>query len=344
MQEIICTFALAKANVLPSTTQVSPQPHLPSLLPNLPAPMRPFFLRLALFLLPLLLAATATELYVRSLPNSYRIKRQAMERMEDSVETIVLGNSHAFSGIRPELLPGPAVNLANVSQTLDLDLLLLEHYAPHCPRLRQVILTVDNSNLFDLPMSQTDEWFRCGYYRRYMHLGPYHRPRYWLELFHFESTCGKIQKWNQQRCPECTDLGWQTDNRLELKNQAEWQTTQVEKTLARHTCHDWQQAQENRKAVLSIARYCRDHDIQLWIVGTPVSPAYAAGIPVPQQSFIEATRRDAALQYRAHVLDFAPDKTFDPDDYFDPDHLAHEGAAKFTLLLGSCLSDPTRKE
>ena len=53
---------------------------------------------------------------------------------EYEVETIVLGNSHTYYGIRPELLPYAAVNLANVSQTLDIDLLLLEYYAPRLKR------------------------------------------------------------------------------------------------------------------------------------------------------------------------------------------------------------------
>ena len=109
------------------------------------------FLRLlVLFLLPLLLLALAAEVYVWHLPNSYRIKRAAMTRMADSVEVIILGNSHAFFGLRPDLMSKPTLNLANVSQTLDYDLLLLADYQPRCPRLRRVYLVVDHSNFFDL--------------------------------------------------------------------------------------------------------------------------------------------------------------------------------------------------
>ena len=291
-----------------------------------------------LFLLPLLLLATATELYVRSLPNSYRIKRQMMERMEDSVETIILGNSHAYSGIRPELLPDCAVNLANVSQTLDVDLLLLEHYAPRCPRLRHVLLTLDNSNLFDLPMQQTDEWFRCGYYRRYMHLGPYYRPRYWLELFHFQSARGKMEKWLQQRHPDCTPLGWDTDNSLDQRNQEEWNTTQVERVLNRHTCSVWEQAFENQRILLRIADYCRDHRLQLTLIAPPVYRAYSYGIPRRQRDFINQARQLCTETASARVLDFVCDSTYLDDDFFDPDHLTHEGAAKFTLQLADSLA------
>lgn len=296
--------------------------------------MRIFLRRISLFLLPLLLLAAAAECYVRSLPNSYRMKREMMLRMQDSVEVMVLGNSHAYSGIRPELLPGCAVNLANVSQTLDIDLLLLEHYAPLCPRLHDVILPLDNSNLFDVPMQQTDEWFRCGYYRRYMHLGAYHRPRYWLELFHFQSARGKIQKWRSQQHPDCTALGWDTDNSLGAKNLEEWNTAQVARVIQRHMCRDWQQASANRATLLRIVRYCREHRLRLLLVGTPVYPAYAACIPVAQRRFVDATRR-AARQAGAVVLDHESDLPLTDDDYFDPDHLTHEGAARFTLRLSA---------
>ena len=306
---------------------------------SIPSSISSFSRRLLLFLLPLLLAAAVAEFYVRSLPNSYRTKRQMMQRLTDSVETIVLGNSHAYSGIRPELLPGCAVNLANVSQTLDIDLLLLEHYASRCPRLHDVILTLDNSNLFDLPMQQTDEWFRCGYYRRYMHLGPYYRPRYWLELFHFESTRGKIQKWRELRRPDCTDLGWDTDNSLDNKNLGEWNNAQVERVLQRHTCRDWQQVAINQNTLFDIARYCRDHGLQLHLVATPVFPAYSEGIPADQQLTLQTTRDSLIHCVGADILDFSRDTSYlDDDDYFDPDHLTHEGATKFTHRLAEHLS------
>lgn len=312
--------------------------------------MSSFLRRILFFLLPLLLLAAATELYVRSLPNSYRTKEQMMEHVADSVEIIVLGNSHAYSGIRPELLPRCAANLANVSQTLDLDFLLLEHYAPRCPRLRTVILSLDNSNLFDLPMSQTDEWFRCGYYRRYMHLGPYYRPRYWLEILHFESTRGKIKKWRQQRHPDCTPLGWDTDNSIDQRSPL-WNTTQVAQVLQRHTCQDWNQAATNQATLLRIAHYCQEHHLLLLLVATPVYPAYSRGIPADQRAFLHATRQAAAGRYGTRLLDlsstlYLSSTPLDPStpssdtalcdsDYFDPDHLTHEGAAKFTRQLAA---------
>lgn len=292
-----------------------------------------FLRHLFLFLLPLLILAGATEVYVRHLPNSYRIKYELMAQVKDSVEVLILGNSHAYSGIRPELLPVCAANIANVSQTLDVDRLLLERYAPTCPRLRHVVLVLDNSNLFDLPLHQTDEWFRCGYYRRYMHLGSYYRPRYWLELFHFQSVRGKIEKWRQQRHPDCTSLGWETDNTLAAKNMEEWNTTMVPRVLKRHTCQDWQQAEMNAAEVEAIVAYCYLHGLHLTLLATPVTPAYKAGIPLRQQQFLMKVRERCSQYETTRVIDLSEETTLSDNYYFDPDHLTHEGAAWLTGTL-----------
>ena len=267
-------------------------------------------------------------------PNSYRMKAEVMERVHDSVEAIVLGNSHAYSGIRPALLPGVAVNLANVSQTLPIDLELLQRYAPQCPRLKHVILVADNSNLFDAPMETTDEWFRITYYTLYMNgLGGHSRwSRYGLELAHWDSFKGKLTKYWEMGHPDCDSLGWDTDNTLQTKSQEEWNRRQTEDALRRHTCKDWERARQNASAVLSIACFCQERHIRLTLLCTPVSSTYAAGIPRRQQTFIRNLHQVAHRHYGATSLDLTL-MSLQPDDYFDGDHLTHEGAEKLTERL-----------
>ena len=294
------------------------------------------FLRLlSLFVLPLVLLAICAECYMRQcVPNSYRMKREMMDRMADSVQTIVLGNSHAYSGIRPALLPGVAVSLANVSQTAPIDLEILLRYAPKCPRLNHVYLVADNSNLFDAPMETTDEWFRITYYTLYMNRLCGHSPwsRYGLELAHWDSFKGKWRKYWEERRPDCDSLGWDTDNRLEVKSQEEWNRRQAEDALRRHTCKDWRWARANARAILAVASYCKSHGIRLTLLQTPVSSTYAAGIPARQRVFIQRLHLVAQQQFGAESLDFTALPLY-PDDYFDGDHLTHEGAAKLTRVI-----------
>ena len=111
--------------------------------------MRRFIIKTAIFLVLAALIAAGIEAYIRSWDNSYKAKDRWMTDNAATVETIILGNSHALFSFRPQYVGCNAYNLANVSQTIDYDNLLLRHYAPMCKRLKNVIITVDNSNLFD---------------------------------------------------------------------------------------------------------------------------------------------------------------------------------------------------
>ncbi|MBO4612743.1 MAG: hypothetical protein J5671_06185 [Bacteroidaceae bacterium] len=309
--------------------------------------MRRFLLRLSLFLLPICIVTVAAEIYVRHIPNSYRIKQQLLDSMGDSVETIILGNSHAYSGIRPELLPGISINLANVSQTTNLDLILLKQCIQRYPNLHNVIAVFDNSNLCDKHMEETDEWFRITYYTLYMKRLGGHNPwlsRYGLELLHFQSFQGKIKKWLQQHRPDCTPLGWDTDNswaalrdleaeRAQHQTVAEWDSLRTLNTLGRHKIQDESAVEQNICDIEQIAQLCQQHGIRLLLLCTPVRPDYASGIPARQQQLIQQTHKTCSKRYGAISIDLSRDTTFTDSEYFDPDHLTHAGATHLTRIL-----------
>ena len=313
-----------------------------------------FLRRLTLFLLPIVLLAVGAETYVRHIPNSYRIKQQTMEKIADIIEIIIQGNSHAYSGIRPEQLPGHAINLANVSQTVNLDLELLQRCICHCPRLRHVIMVFDNSNLCDRPMEETDEWFRITYYTLYMNRLGGHNPylsRYGLELLHFQSLQGKIKHWQQQQHPDCTPLGWDTSNSLEARqamqaeatltqDSATWDSLQAVTKLAHHHLQDEAVARQNINNVVEMARLCQQHGIRFTLLCTPVRPDYAAGIPLRQQNLIHQALDTCHTRFGTVTLDLSRDTTFTSLEYFDPDHLTQSGADHLTCLLRSLLPLP----
>lgn len=60
--------------------------------------MKQFKLKIVLFCMPLLLLAIAAEILARSIPNNYRYKYEWMEAHKDSVETLILGDSHLWGG------------------------------------------------------------------------------------------------------------------------------------------------------------------------------------------------------------------------------------------------------
>ena len=86
-----------------------------------------FTLRIYLFLIPLVIAFAASEyLLRRHIPNLYSTKYEHFLESRHRIKTLVLGSSHTHYGIDPNYFSMPAYNLANVSQSLIVDLKLLE--------------------------------------------------------------------------------------------------------------------------------------------------------------------------------------------------------------------------
>ena len=294
--------------------------------------MRSFFLRLFFFLLPLGLIAVAAETYVRQMPNSYRLKDEWMRCNADYVETIILGNSHAYYGIRPQDLTGRVFNLANVSQIASYDLALLQHYTP-MSRLREVILVADNSSLFDPPLEQSEP-NRCAYYTIYMGIGPHSRwGRYGLEILQFDGFLEKMKAYKKGTYAMCDSMGWGCNYKSDLSTFNEENAAAAQRAVQRHTCQDWHWVEENAKQVEQIASLCQQKGLRLLVVQTPVCAFYNEGVPAQQHVEVRQLMQKLKKSYGATILDYSADPRFGGKDFFDADHLSDVGAIKFTKIL-----------
>ena len=107
------------------------------------------------------------EIVVRQLPNPYTDKYVWMKNHAHEVETIILGNSHAMYGIKPNLMDGKTYNLAFESQVPAYDYFLLNYFAQDYKKLKTVILPISFFTLFqrfeDMP-----SWWKSRYYHLYM--------------------------------------------------------------------------------------------------------------------------------------------------------------------------------
>ena len=88
-----------------------------------------------------------------------------MQKNAENVEIIILGSSHTFYGIRPDILSKRAFSLANVSQDIKHDKYLLEYWANRYHRLKAVIFPISFSTWFGKGLEYGQESWRCKYYR-----------------------------------------------------------------------------------------------------------------------------------------------------------------------------------
>ena len=287
--------------------------------------MKKFLIRTLMFLVPVLLILMAAELYVRSLPNTYRQKDQWMIAHAQDVEILMLGNSHGLYGLRPDCFQRKAYNLCQVSQTLEYDEYLLLHYAPQYKRLTDVILVVDNSGFFDLPLEQTER-FRCTYYRLYMDC-PKHPlwSRFGFELADVSAVKEKIAT----ETTLCDSTGWNPAYTVDRRDADYLSDDNVVTAVERHRCKNWSVAAENRRALQRIAQWCRNHHLRLLLLQAPVTQAYSQRIAPRQQDYL----RQSLESTGADVADYTDDSRFSDNDFFDPDHLTDEGAAKWSQMI-----------
>lgn len=70
-------------------------------------------------------------------------KRQLFEQYKDSTQCLITGTSHTLNGINPTLLPIKALNIAEQSKAVEIDIEIIEKNIDHLPQLKYVIMPVD---------------------------------------------------------------------------------------------------------------------------------------------------------------------------------------------------------
>lgn len=71
------------------------------------------------------------------------LKRELFERYKANTECLITGTSHTLNGINPTLLPVKALNIAEESKAVEIDIEIIEKNLNHLPKLKYVIIPVD---------------------------------------------------------------------------------------------------------------------------------------------------------------------------------------------------------
>ena len=306
--------------------------------------MKRFLIKVAIFLLPILIAAILAEMALRSVPNMYRYKYEWMEKNADSVETLVLGSSHTLYGIRPEFLDGKAFSLANVSQDFRHDLYYLEYWAGRYQQLKTVILPISAFSFFGRGMENGIESYRCRFYKIYMDCDLYPDfSLYNFELSDYRTAKGKLGTFfynlihgdNGSRCDE---YGWSNAYKLSGKNMKKWEDeSEAIAAAKRHTPENWDYIEANYIHAKEIADFCKDRNVRLILVTTPCWHTYYDRLDAKQLSKIYALIGKLQKEYKLSYFDYLKDTRFVADDFFDSNHLSDVGAEKFTKILNEDL-------
>ena len=305
--------------------------------------MRKFLRQTAVFSLIIIVILIIGELVVRNLPTSYSYKDHWLMENGSKVSTLVLGSSHTYYGLRPEILGDSTFNLANISQTPEYDLALLERYLPMIPNLRRIIVPISYFTFSDPEIEKGDEWMLASKYKIHMHL-PIHSDFsiYNLEITDFDSYKGKLKNLILKDPSNiCDTLGFGLGFNLQARN-PRWKEIGPSRA-AKHTLNTPGRYMEAIATIERTIKTAKRHGAEVVLITTPACSTYLEALDRRQLSeMYDGIARIVKDNDVAHY-DFLKDNRFSDSDFYDPDHLSDIGAAKLSQILADTLSLKSRE-
>jgi len=277
--------------------------------------------------------------YLLTKPSIYKSKQQLCFTKLNKARILILGSSHALFGIRPDCLSGWAVNLSNVSQSLDLDEKLLYRALENNPSFKLVVVPVSYFSLEESLTNTTEEWRDCLYLR---YFGISERslwqvfldPRYWSLPFLYRSDALPWRKLSDEYTLASYSIdgsGWvANDKRLELRQAQEmgykrvklFQSFMKPQSLILH-----------EKILGRIIDFCRTHHVKVLLVTMPCWKTFREFANSSRVAQTKAYLESLVLPQQVLYADYWGDERFVLSDFADTDHLNSNGASKFSHLL-----------
>ena len=305
--------------------------------------MKRFNFKLFFFILPIIIFAFLLEFALRMIPNDYVYKKELLDKGAHQIETLILGNSHIYTGLNPTYLENKnAFNAAYFSQTLYFDNEIFKKYQDQTPQLKTVIISVSYASLF----------YTFGYAGDYF--------LYWdfdvESMKFFDKTeilgMGKTFSANMKRVFRyyikrespitSTELGWGNFYKSEeSKNLLE---TGKETAKKHEKNMDLKMVDTNVDLINSIINTCKQRNIHVLLITMPTYQSYRDNINNEYLNIALTTAGNIAQKHEnCTYLNLHEDASFVVEDFYDGDHLNDIGAKKLSLLVNKTLDEIINK-
>lgn len=292
--------------------------------------------------MPVIILLVGVEMSLRYIPNDYQLKYKFLESNSDELEVLILGNSHAFHGVNPDLMEKSSFNVSNVSQSFDIDYAIFNQYKSNLPNLNTLVITFTYTTLVSKLENSVESW-RLKNYFLYFHLNECFSLKNSTEI-----TANKMSL-NVERIKDyyfegenyitCTELGYSPK---EIEEGKDLKSTGVEASK-RHTkdintAEVKEITEEVKSQLIETINWCGQNNINVVILTPPAFKSYTKNLNLNQLQ-IKDEFCDSVSLYCEHVvyLDLLEDTTFKQEDFYDADHLNVNGATKLTLILNDLI-------
>lgn len=295
--------------------------------------MRKFLRNIIIFSGVVICLLIAGEFIVRKLPSSYATKAGYIKNHGDEIATLILGSSHTYYGLNPEEMGDSVFNLANISQTPEYDLALLEHFSGYIPHLRTLILPVSYFTYVDPEIEKSEAWTLGIKYKTRMGL-PLHSDMsvYNLELADFDSYKGQLSN-IIKKAPSnvSSEKGFGLNYNLGMRS-PNWKE-EGKKRAEAHTVDNPERGEKVVDVQRKLLDLAKSRGWQVIFITTPGYKSYTDNLDPAQEKMMRHYIEQLKKEYNIIYLDLLRDKRFGEDDFYDPDHLSDVGAAKLSKII-----------
>jgi len=302
--------------------------------------MRRFIKSFLIFSCPLIFVAIISEISLRNIPNDYMLKSEYLNKNCSEIETLILGNSHAYRGFNPKYFSDKTFNAANVSQSMEYDFMIFQKHQKEFQNLKNIVLTISYNSYFSKLKMGGSSW-RVKNYNIYFGFNPF---------MDFELSSNNL-KYNLDRLKKFY-LNQKSSIKCDAQGYAPFQGT-IEDEKFEESCVDASQRhhkknnlylQENIKYVSHIADFCEKENINLTLITPPMSQCYKSKLKDNQ--IIEMTRLSDSIAstYRTcRYLNMMDDIVFNRNDFHNADHLNDNGATKLSIKVNKLFLQKNNK-
>lgn len=288
--------------------------------------------------MPLVVLLATMEILLQSIPNNYKVKSNYIENHSEAIETLILGNSHTYYGLNPEWMDQQTFNMSNASQSLDIDLAILDHYLPKMKQLNTVVIRLSYDSMFET-LSKTDEQWRYKDYALYTQIPLGFKWKHHSEILtiSFKENLKRIYKYyvTSEASETCNALGWGMDAQSADAKDLYKTGALVAK---RHTATSNVFFDDSFKTLKEIADLCAQNRVNVILLTPPAFESYYLNLNDEQLEATINVGLEMANQYdHVSYYNFLEYWRFDKEHFFDADHLNERGAQLFSKMINDII-------
>lgn len=304
--------------------------------------MKKFLLKVIIpTIIVLLFLFVGLEIYLRSLPNDFKEKKQYLDLNAKSLKILVLGDSGAAMDVMPSVFDiQPSYNMAYHSQGIKYNYWILCEYLEEMDSLKYVLMNVGLGTLYgfdkNLAIQGRNKYYSIYY--RYPGATEYEVLSPPLELIHrlFPSD-------NKQAVQTIDAFGYQGYYYEDIPyNEEEWiKSTAGSVELWEKTYQDDTHFDENSQILRDIVKRCEEKGVFVILFTTPSLKMFYNNInPAPKQKLLSLVR-DLENDYEnVMFIDYEKYDSIFPSNqmWYNATHLNRMGAEKFSLMLNDTIN------